>query len=99
MTCSTSNETDMSNETDTSNETDQWFTHHGRKIPQLSAKQRQRVEYLTGCIPLLLRCLFNVNKFVELEFRNLSELRNVNLDIGIFFRNKYASLSSESKET
>lgn len=50
-------------------ETDQWFIQHRDQIPQLSPEQRQRVEYLTGCIPLLLRCLIKLTNFDELGFQ------------------------------
>jgi len=79
-------------------ETDQWFTHYGHLIPLLSDEQRLLVEYLTGCIPLLLRCLFDVKSFDELEFKNNSSLREVASDIDIFFRTKFVSLDLLSKE-
>ncbi|KAF8234815.1 hypothetical protein L208DRAFT_1393487 [Tricholoma matsutake] len=80
-------------------ETDQWFILHGYQIPQLSAEQRERVEYLTGRIPLLLRCLFNMTEFDELEFRNMPDLRNVVLQVDSFFRTKVYPLHLLSKQT
>ncbi|KIM48927.1 hypothetical protein M413DRAFT_15175 [Hebeloma cylindrosporum] len=50
-------------------ETDQWFIHHGPRIPLLSDDQRLLGEHLTGCIPLLLRCLLDLEKFDEVEFK------------------------------
>ncbi|KAM6502225.1 hypothetical protein JOM56_002202 [Amanita muscaria] len=80
----------------TKEETDQWFIYHDHQIPQLSAEQRQRVEYITGRIPLLLRCLLNINNFVELEFRDIVDLRNVTVDVEKFFRAKLASLLNDA---
>ncbi|KAM6502196.1 hypothetical protein JOM56_002173 [Amanita muscaria] len=77
-------------------ETDQWFIRHSHQIPQLSAEQRQRVEYLTGRIPLLLRCLINMNNFVESEFRNIPDLRDVTVDVEKFCRLKLASLLNDA---
>ncbi|KAF8327351.1 hypothetical protein F5887DRAFT_1274679 [Amanita rubescens] len=79
-------------------ETDQWFKWHGHRIPPLSDKQRQLVEYLTGRIPLLLRCLFNMPKFVELEFRKQFYLRNVKSDVDEFARTKLSLLKPLSKK-
>jgi hypothetical protein len=64
----------------------------------LSPEQRQIVEYLTGSIPLLLRCLFNVENFVESDFRDITELRQVDLDVNDFFFTKYESLPGMMKE-
>jgi hypothetical protein len=58
----------------------------------LSPEQRQVVEYLTGRIPLLLRCLLGIQNFVESDFRDIPELRKVNLDVNNFFASKYESL-------
>ncbi|KAF8804045.1 hypothetical protein BYT27DRAFT_7259493 [Phlegmacium glaucopus] len=80
-----------------SDETNQWFIRHGHHIPHLSPDQRQCVEHLTGSIPLLLRCLFNITNFVELEFRNMPDLRNLSLEVSTFGRTKLASLDSLSK--
>ncbi|KAF8221565.1 hypothetical protein L208DRAFT_1462363 [Tricholoma matsutake] len=80
-------------------ETDQWFILHVSRIPQLSAEQRERVEYLTGRIPLLLRCLFNMTNFDELKFRNMPDLLNVAFQVESFFRTKVCSLHLLSKQT
>jgi len=69
-------------------ETNQWFNHHNHKLPQLTTNERQIVEYLTGRIPLLLRCLFDIQHFDESKFMNFPDLIKVNDDISKFFRTR-----------
>ncbi|KAF8343536.1 hypothetical protein F5887DRAFT_918364 [Amanita rubescens] len=79
-------------------ETNQWFKWHGHRIPSLSDKQRQQVEYLTGRIPLLLCCLFKITDFSEPEFRNTPVLHNVKSDVDEFARTKLILLKGLNKE-
>ena len=79
-------------------ETDQWFTHHNLQIPRLSDEQRVLVKHLTGCIPLLLCCLFDLKTFDEHEFKNHFILRKVATEVDVFFRARCKSLSTSSKE-
>ncbi|KAH9953864.1 hypothetical protein BGW80DRAFT_1451367 [Lactifluus volemus] len=80
-------------------ETEQWFILHDRQIPRLSDEQRRLVEHLTGRIPLLLRHLFNMANFDEQKFREITDLRNVGLQVSQFFRTKYESQDPLSQKT
>jgi len=65
-----------------------WYDHYSSKLPRLSDQEKQIVEYITGRIPLLLRPLFDMNKFNEEKFLLSPELRKVYMDVSRFFTNR-----------
>lgn len=81
-----------------SDETNHWFLQHHDQIPQLSPEQRQQAEYLTGCMPLLLKCLTEIANFDELDFRKIPGLVHLASDVSTFAVNKLATLNPLDRE-
>jgi hypothetical protein len=65
-------------------EMEHWYSHNANRLPQLSADQRKTFEYLTGNIPLLLRCLLDKMEFDQLDIPRSDELKMVATDLSNF---------------
>jgi hypothetical protein len=78
----------------------QWWVHNTKYLPTLDAEEKIRLEDLTGCIPLLLRPLFELKdkKFNEIE-RNILESKDlVNVSINIHnFSGRSSSMADYEK--
>jgi hypothetical protein len=66
----------------------QWWKHHESKLPKFTDQEKMEVEDFTGCIPLLLRPLFQFGQQdfckVKNDFRTSSEIVAVEVNIKEF---------------
>ena len=70
---------------------EKWWTHQN-DLPKLDADEKQRVEDITGSIPLLLHSLIGLGKNfkdVEPTFLNAPELQAVTRNVALYMQSYY----------
>ena len=79
-------------------EMQEWWGHHESRLPNLDEREKERVEDITGRIPLLLRALLKLGErkdtgstnltapiFKDVEFLNSAELNAVSTQVTKYF--------------